>query len=106
MSRRLNSCLPTHTSATAHLPGPQNPGMCHLYFAEGCHLYIALTVGQRITLPTPPADLFVVMGVAVGADVEPRHLLRAQMRRYRILVLLAPARIDHRLEEAAAGELN
>src|ERR1700730_16838689 len=48
MSRRLNSCLPTHTSATAHLPGPQNPGMCHLYFAEGCHLYIALTVKSRI----------------------------------------------------------
>jgi hypothetical protein len=31
------------TTATAHLPGPQNPGMCHLYLAEGCHLYIALT---------------------------------------------------------------
>jgi hypothetical protein len=37
------------TTATAHLPGPQNPGECHLYFAEGCHLYIALTqnVGAR-----------------------------------------------------------
>ena len=33
------------TTATAPLPGPQNPGMCHLYFAEGCHLYIALTGG-------------------------------------------------------------
>jgi hypothetical protein len=43
MSRRLNSCLLIDTTATAHLPGPQNPGMCHLYFAEGCHLYIALT---------------------------------------------------------------
>jgi hypothetical protein len=32
-----------HTTATAHLPGPQNPGECHLYFAEGCHLYIAPT---------------------------------------------------------------
>jgi hypothetical protein len=30
-------------TATAHLPGPQNPGESHLYFAEGCHLYIALT---------------------------------------------------------------
>jgi hypothetical protein len=30
------------------------------------------------------------MGVAVGADVEPGYLLRAQMRRHRILVLLAP----------------
>src|SRR3984893_2724342 len=47
MSRRLNSCLPTHTSATAHLPGPQNPGECSLYFAEGCHLYIALTKKSR-----------------------------------------------------------
>jgi hypothetical protein len=26
-----------------HLPRPQNPRECHLYFAEGCHLYIALT---------------------------------------------------------------
>jgi hypothetical protein len=25
-------------------PGPQNPRECHLYFAEGCHLYIALTL--------------------------------------------------------------
>jgi hypothetical protein len=32
-------------TATVHLPGPQNPGVCHLYLAEGCHLYIALTSG-------------------------------------------------------------
>src|SRR5271170_740989 len=42
-SRRLNSCLLIDNTATAHLPGPQNPGVCHLYLAEGCHLYIALT---------------------------------------------------------------
>src|ERR1700731_1283917 len=42
-SRRLNSCLLIDTTATAHLPGPQNPRECHLYLAEGCHLYIALT---------------------------------------------------------------
>jgi hypothetical protein len=36
------------TTATAHLPGPQNPRECHLYFAEGCHLYIALTGARRI----------------------------------------------------------
>jgi hypothetical protein len=35
-------------TATAHLPGPQNPGVCHLYLAEGCHLYIALTGKSRI----------------------------------------------------------
>jgi hypothetical protein len=29
------------TATTVHLPGPQNPGECHLYFAEECHLYIA-----------------------------------------------------------------
>jgi hypothetical protein len=34
-------------TATAHLPGPQNPGVCHLYLAEGCHLYIALTRERR-----------------------------------------------------------
>jgi hypothetical protein len=36
------------TTATAHLPGPQNPGECHLYFAQGCHLYIAPTAKCRI----------------------------------------------------------
>src|SRR5437660_5517332 len=47
-SRRLNSCLLIDNTATAHLPGPQNPGVCHLYLAEGCHLYIALTRFCRI----------------------------------------------------------
>src|SRR6202035_5791625 len=43
-SRRPTSCLLIdNTATTAHLPGPQNPGKCHLYIAEGCHLYIALT---------------------------------------------------------------
>ena len=42
-SRRLTSYLIIDNTAKAHLPGPQNPGECHLYFAEGCHLYIALT---------------------------------------------------------------
>jgi hypothetical protein len=46
-SRRLNSCLLIDNTATAHLPGPQNPGVCHLYLAQGCHLYIALTVESR-----------------------------------------------------------
>jgi hypothetical protein len=34
-------------TAMAHLPGPQHPGVCHLYLAEGCHLYIALTSAFR-----------------------------------------------------------
>jgi hypothetical protein len=34
-------------TAKAHLPGPQNPGECRLYLAEGCHLYIALTGTDR-----------------------------------------------------------
>jgi hypothetical protein len=34
-------------TAKAHLPGPQNPGECRLYLAEGCHLYIALTKKSR-----------------------------------------------------------
>src|SRR6202035_2550496 len=47
-SRRLNSCLLIdNTATTAHLPGPQNPGKCHLYIAEGCHLYIALTAASK-----------------------------------------------------------
>jgi hypothetical protein len=45
----LLACLLVDNTAMAHLPGPQNPGMCHLYLVEGCHLYIALTrvVGAR-----------------------------------------------------------
>jgi hypothetical protein len=37
------------TTNTAHLPGPQNLDECHLYFAEGCHLYMAAIqhVGAR-----------------------------------------------------------
>jgi hypothetical protein len=38
------------TTATALLPGPQNPRTCHLYIAEGCHLYIALTSKCRVTV--------------------------------------------------------
>ena len=41
-SSRSNSCLLIDTT-TAHLPGPQNQRECHLYLAEGCHLYIAAT---------------------------------------------------------------
>src|SRR6202007_80788 len=40
---------PSSRPVMAHLPGPQNPGECHLYFAEGCHLYIALTENWRRT---------------------------------------------------------
>jgi hypothetical protein len=36
-------CLLIHNSVTMHPSRPQNPGECHLYFAEGCHLYIAPT---------------------------------------------------------------
>jgi hypothetical protein len=43
------------TTAKAHLPGPQNPGECHLYFAEGCHLYIALTtLDPKLMFMTSP----------------------------------------------------
>src|SRR5271165_2745539 len=44
----LNSCLLIDSTAMTHLPGPQNPGECHLYVAEGCHLYIAATPPSRI----------------------------------------------------------
>ncbi len=57
-------------------------------------------VPRRIALPAHAADLFVVMRVAVGADVEPGGFLRAQEDRDRVLVLLAVARIDHGFEEA------
>ena len=61
-------------------------------------------VGQRIALPAHAADFLVVMRVAVGDDVEAGDLLRAHEARHRVLVLLAVARVDHRLEEALAAE--
>src|SRR5262249_17956761 len=61
-------------------------------------------VGERIALPAHAADLLVVMGVAVGADVETGGFLRAQMRRDRVLVLLAVARVEHGFEEALGAE--
>jgi hypothetical protein len=36
------------TTGTVHLRGSSNPGQCHINFAEGCHLYIALTRESRI----------------------------------------------------------
>jgi hypothetical protein len=46
-------------------------------------------VGQRIALPAHAADLLIEMRIAIGADVEPSSLLRAQIDRNRIFVLLA-----------------
>ena len=34
-------CLTPATTGTSR--DPKTPGECHLYLAEGCHLYIALT---------------------------------------------------------------
>ena len=47
---RLNAafdCLTPATTGTSR--DPKTPGECHLYLAEGCHLYIALTQKQRIS---------------------------------------------------------
>ncbi len=55
---------------------------------------------RRVAMPAHAADLFVVMRVAVGDDVEPGGFLRAQEDRDRVLVLLAVARMDHGFEEA------
>jgi hypothetical protein len=35
-------------SVTGHPSRPQSPRECHLYLAEGCHLYIALTQASQI----------------------------------------------------------
>jgi hypothetical protein len=37
------------TTGIAHPRGPSNPGQCRVNFAEGCHLYIAVTPAWRIT---------------------------------------------------------
>jgi hypothetical protein len=43
-----NPCLLIDNTIDGALPRPQNPPECHLYFAEGRHLYIALTKNGRI----------------------------------------------------------
>ena len=68
------------------------------FLAEPCHMR------DRIALPAHAADFFVVMRIAVGADVQPGDFLRAQERRHGVLVLLAVARIDHRLEKTLRAE--
>jgi len=47
-----------------HLPGPHNPGECHLYFAGGCHLYIALTAECRIRALLERVAEFAFAGIA------------------------------------------
>jgi len=41
-------CLTPATTGTSR--DPKTPGECHLYLAEGCHLYIALTQKNRISV--------------------------------------------------------
>ena len=61
-------------------------------------------VPQRIALPAHAPDFLVEVRIAVGADVEAGDLLRAQMHRDRVFVLLAVAGIDHGFEKAPGAE--
>jgi hypothetical protein len=64
------------TTATAHLPGPQNPGECHLYLAEGCRLYIAPTgVPERRRI----WRLALPISAPVGAEVDLEALAQLDM---------------------------
>src|SRR5579885_2852495 len=119
---RVSRCAVFHIAAYCRLPGPSGPTMRGSTRASSwsCRMWPRGSrdrrwgqrrlarqprhVGERIALPRKPADLLVVMRIAVGADVEPGDLLRAQMGRDRVLVLLAPAGVDHRLEKAAIAE--
>jgi hypothetical protein len=60
-------------AAVVCLPGPQNPSECHLYFAEGCHLYMAAT------RPLPQNRLYVnriLLGFAGIIDRFIEHIYR------------------------------
>src|SRR5262249_57319886 len=48
-SSRSNSFLLIDTTGIAHPRGPSKPAHCHVDFAEGCHLYIAVTLSHRET---------------------------------------------------------
>jgi hypothetical protein len=45
----------------------KSPGECHLFIAEGCHLYIALTHGCRITV------------ILENRQLTPNELTKAQL---------------------------
>ncbi|MCZ7562673.1 MAG: hypothetical protein M5U08_01795 [Burkholderiales bacterium] len=62
-------------------------------------------VVRRIARPALAAHVLVEAAVAVGADVEAGELLLAQVDRERIGVLLAKARVHHRVEERARAEV-
>ena len=72
-------------------------GTWHAFF-EPVH------VEGRVARPAAPADLIVVMGVAVGQDVEPGGLLVFYVDPDRIGVLLAEPCIDHGLQERALAQ--
>jgi hypothetical protein len=55
--------------------GPQNPGVCHLYLAEGCHLYIArqpVVVDDVRCLRPQPRQHRGVVPAPSTADPAPR----------------------------------
>jgi hypothetical protein len=62
-----NSCLLIDTAAMAHLPRPQNRRECHLYLAEGCHLYIAATASCR-TIPLLRRGLSAVKSISPSSE--------------------------------------
>src|SRR6516165_10111555 len=114
----VSRCATFHIAVYCRLPGPTGPVILgstrfeeivqnvpagsagrHLIGARLGRLGKAGHVCQRIALPTHATDLLVEMRVTVGDDVETSGLLRAQVDRYRILVLLAVAQVHHRLEE-------
>jgi hypothetical protein len=70
IASRLNSCWLIDTTVTAHLPGPQNPRVCHLNFAEGCHLYIACTVNVGARLKS---HYFSPIEMSLGRRTEPER---------------------------------
>src|SRR6266851_2414062 len=56
-------------------------------------------------MPPRPADVGVEAAVAIGHDVEPGQFLVADVAGERVLILLAEAPRDHRLEEMPGAEI-
>ena len=55
-----------------HLPGPQNPGECHLYVAEGCHLYIHRAIRRAGSSVRAGATGFTHLGNGCPRELD-RH---------------------------------
>ncbi len=65
----------------------------------------ATHVPRRIIRPALAADVGIKMCIAVGDDIEPRHLLFVQIDRDRIDILFAKLVVHHRVQKTTRTKI-